>query len=307
MKKYVVIGTLIIFGIVGAIIMQKQWPKKSAQKAPTTLQVAASFYPLYYFTSQIVGDKGTVLNITPAGAEPHDYEPLPQDIINIEQSKLLVLNGQLEPWGSEIKTNLAGKSTKILEVGTGLISRTVTGEDGTVGADPHIWLDPKLAQKIVDKITASLTQIDPSDSKTFQSNHDILIAKLVSLDQEYQTGLAQCTSHDIITSHAAFGYLGSEYGLTQIPISGLSPDAEPSLQDLARIAKFARDNHVQYIFFESLVSPKLADTIASEVGAKTLVLSPLEGLTPGEIAAGRDYFSVMRDNLTNLRTALICQ
>ena len=126
------------------------------------------------------------------------------------------------------------------------------------------------------------------------------------MDTEYKQGLSSCEGKNIITSHAAFGYLAAAYGLNQVPIAGLSPDAEPSPRQLADIAKFAKDNQVKYIFFESLVSPKLSQTIATEVGAQTLVLNPIEGLSEEEMSHGKTYFSVMQDNLTNLRTALQC-
>ena len=122
----------------------------------------------------------------------------------------------------------------------------------------------------------------------------------------YRQGLSNCAEKNIITSHAAFGYLATTYGLNQVSISGLSPDAEPSPQQLADIVKFAKDSHVKYIFFESLVSPKLSQAIANEVGAQTLVLNPIEGLSDEELAQGKDYFSIMRNNLKNLQTALQC-
>jgi zinc transport system substrate-binding protein len=274
---------------------------------PTKMAVVASFYPLYYLSSQIGGDKAAVYNITPAGAEPHDYEPTAQDLARIEKSRLLVLNGGgLEAWAEDISKNIDPAATAVVVAGEGLMTGQVE-EDGQRAADPHIWLSPQLAQRMADRITQAFVQADPANGEYYQANAQVLNAKLQGLDAEYRQGLSDCASKSIITSHAAFGYLAAAYGLTQVSISGLAPEAEPSPQQLIGIAKFAKDNQVKYIFFESLVSPKLAETIANEVGAQTLVLDPLEGLSDAELAAGKDYLTEMRNNLANLKTALACK
>jgi zinc transport system substrate-binding protein len=180
-------------------------------------------------------------------------------------------------------------------------------EDGQDVIDPHIWLSPPLVKQITDKITQALIQIDPANSNYYQTNANSLKAKLDNLDVEYKQGLSNCAEKNIITSHAAFGYLATTYGLNQVSIAGLSPDAEPSPQQLADITKFAKANNVKFIFFESLVSPKLSDTIANEIGAKTLVLNPIEGLTNDEISQGKNYFTEMQNNLSNLKIALQCK
>ncbi len=279
---------------------------KIPQAKSSKIQVSASFYPLYFFSQQIGGDKANVINITPVGAEPHDYEPTAQDVAQIENSKLLVVNGSLEPWGDNIKQNLNSKNTIIVTVGDGIINQQVM-EEGKNITDPHIWQSPPLAKEIVDKITNGFIQIDPANKNYYQSNANILKIKLDDLDTQYRQGLANCAQKNIITSHSAFGYLATAYGLNQVPISGLSPDAEPSPRQLADIVKFAKVNNVKYIFFESLVSPKLSDTIATEVGAKTMVLDPIEGIVNEDMAKGENYFTKMQENLANLKIALECK
>lgn len=259
------------------------------------LQVSASFYPLYFFSSQIGGDKSTVHNITPAGAEPHDYDPSTQDIANIEKGNMLVLNGGVEAWGDKIKDNLKGTNVKVVVAG-----------DGETMKDPHVWLNPDLARQEVEKITEGYIAIDPTNANYYKNNQSNLDKKLDELDAKYKAGLVNCQSRDIITSHAAFAYLAQRYGLSQVAISGLSPDEEPSSQQLAGVASFAKKNNVKYIFFESLVSPKLSETIANEVGARTMVLDPIEGISDDDIKQGKNYFTVMEDNLKNLQTALLC-
>jgi len=269
------------------------------------LQVSASFYPLYFFSSQIGGDKASVQNITPAGSEPHDYEPTAQDVARIENGNMLVLNGGVEAWGDKIKDNLKGKNVKIIVAGEGLLTKDLT-ENGEQMRDPHVWLNPQLAKKEAEKITEGYITIDPANTNYYKDNEKQLDNKLIQLDAEYKKGLANCQSKDIITSHTAFAYLADAYGLRQVSISGISPDEEPSPQQLADVADFAKKNSVKYIFFETLVSPKLSETIANEVGAKTLVLDPLEGISDEDRMQGKNYFTVMEENLKNLQTALEC-
>jgi zinc transport system substrate-binding protein len=270
-------------------------------------QVTASFYPYYFFASQIGRDKANVVNITPAGAEPHDYEPSAGDIVRIDSSQLLILNGQVEPWGIKIQSDLKGKSTAVLVAGAGLFTQKVTDESGITGIDPHIWLSPTRAKVQVKAILNEFIKLDPQNTDYYITNAATLQAALDKIDSDYKTGLASCQKKDIVTSHAAFGYMASDYGLTQISIAGLSPDAEPSIKEMANITNFVKANGIKYIFFESLVSPKLSQTIANETGAQILVLDPLEGLTPNAIAQGQNYLTVMEQNLHNLKVALNCK
>ena len=260
------------------------------------IKVVASFYPIYFFAAQIGGDRVEVENITPSGAEPHDYEPTARDLAGIENSALLILNGgNLEAWGNKIKDNLSGGKVVVITAGDDLITQ-----------DAHVWLDPILAKKEAQNIAQGLVKIDPRGSSYFENNLKTLEIKFDKLDNDYRNGLINCEEGNIITSHAAFGSLAARYQLEQISIAGLSPDEEPSPQKMAEIVKFAKDNNIKYIFFESLVSPKLSETIATEVGAKTLVLDPIEGISEEGMQKGKDYFSIMEDNLKNLKEALQC-
>lgn len=265
------------------------------------LQIVTSFYPLYFFTTQITQTKADVHNITPAGAEPHDHEPTTKDMAKIENSDILIINGaKFEGWAEKIKDTINKQSTTILNISENLESKDI------IGTDPHFWLDPVLAKKEVEMITNKIIEKDPANQEFYLKNSQALIEKLTNLDNQFKSELANCQTREIVTSHFAFGYLAHEYNLNQTSVSGLSPDEEPSPKKLAEIAKFAQDNKIKYIFFESLVSPKLADTIAQEIGAKTLVLNPIEGITPSEISEGKNYFTEMQNNLINLKIALQC-
>ncbi len=305
MNKQKIVPILFLIIIAGAIILsiKDKIGTTSNTQNDTRLQVTTSFYPLYFFASQIGGDKANVINITPAGNEPHDYEPSPQDIKAIVNSKLLVLNGgSLETWGDKIKEVVNPSHTLIVVAGQDIINQTLA-EGGNTVVDPHVWLSPPLAEQMVDKIKAGFEAVDPANTAYYEAQAQALKLKLSDLDAQYQKGLSSCTKRDFVTSHAAFGYLATAYHLNQIPIAGLSPDSEPSPRQLSDIIQLAKKDNIKYIFFESLASPKLSETIAREVGAQTLVLNPIEGLTPDDIAHGQDYFTEMQSNLINLEIA----
>lgn len=271
-----------------------------SRSSENRISIVTSFYPLFYFASRIAGENALVNNITPAGSEPHDYEPTPQDMVRIEQSDLLILNGVgLESWGNSIRDILKNSSVMIVLVGETLAGRTEH--------DPHVWLNPKLAMEEVRTIQRALEQIDPVSKTDYEKNAQSLIDELLALDKDYREGLQKCQNKDIITAHAAFGYLADEYGFEQVAITGLSPDAEPTPKKLAELSDFAKRHDVRTIFFETLVSPKLARTLAQEIGAEPLALNPLEGLSNEEISQGKNYFTEMENNLTNLKIALQCQ
>ncbi|MCI4625704.1 MAG: zinc ABC transporter substrate-binding protein [Candidatus Magnetoovum sp. WYHC-5] len=273
----------------------------------TKLPVVASIYPIYFFSKAIGGGKAEVFNMTPSGVEPHDYEPTALDMARIEDSKLVILNGGgLEGWEKNVKKNIKSDHTLIVIAGEGLANQQMV-EEGKNTIDPHIWLSPTLAQKMVDNIATGFIQVDHANADYYKTNASTLKAKIETLDVAYKTGLKNCKEKNIITSHAAFGYLAASYGLKQVSIAGLSPDNEPSPRQMVDIVKFAKANNVKYIFFESLVSPKLSQTIANEIGVQTMVLNPIEGLTAEEVAEGQDYFTIMMSNLTNIQIALRCR
>ena len=260
----------------------------SASGASGKETVVAGFYPLAYAAQEIGAGRVEVTNLTPPGAEPHDLEVSPQDVAAIRDADLVLLLGhgfqpQLE--------DAAGNGDNVLRLldTPGLALRS---DD-----DPHVWLDPLRYARIVTRIGAALGE--PAAAER-------LVARLRRLDREYRRGLSHCARHELVTSHEAFGYLADRYGLEQIAITGLSPEAEPDPGRLQHVVDLIRARGVTTIFFEPLVSPRIADTIARETGAKTAVLDPIEGLTDGELAHGDDYFSLMRRNLAALRDGLGC-
>jgi zinc transport system substrate-binding protein len=257
--------------------------------AKDNASIVAAFYPLAFAAQQLGGADGRVTNLTPAGAEPHDLELKPSDVATVKDAGLVLLMGHgFQP---QLERVAADSDAKVLTL---LDTPGLRRND----EDPHVWLDPLRYALLVDQIGKALDATPAA--KRF-------VERLKALDRELRAGLAHCARHEIVTSHAAFGYLAERYGLTQIPVEGLAPEAEPSPRDLARVVALARKNGVTTVYAETLVSPKLAETIARETGARSDVLDPIEGLTPKAVAAAADYFSVMRANLAALRRGLGCR
>lgn len=281
-----------------------------AQEAGKKISVVATFYPLQDFAQSVGGDAVTVRSIVPAGTEPHDYEPTPQDIVSIYQAGVFLLNGAgIDAWAEKIRPELEKRGVTVVQMSEVVSPLSIGAEaDGETDAfDPHFWLDPVSAQKEVEALRDAFILRDSSRADAYAENAKRYIALLADLDREYREGLRQCELHTIVTSHQAFAYLAKRYGFETISISGVSPEAEASPRALAELAGTVRRLGLRYIFFETLVSPKVAETLAEEVGAQTLVFNPLEGLTDEERQAGKDYLSIMRENLNNLQTALQCQ
>jgi zinc transport system substrate-binding protein len=273
------------------------------------IQVVATFYPVAEFAREVGGDKISVTTLTKPGTEPHDFDPTPKQLAQIYDAKMFVYNGAgLEPWVDKITKDLESSDVFRVDSSSQISLQKKDPSDTEDGSptDPHIWMDPELAMKEVNNIRLGLIAVDPVNAQYYVDRAIAYTDKLQALDDAFKKGLASCQSKDIVTSHQAFTYLAKRYGLNAVGIAGLSPDDEPSPQKLAQVADFVKQNNVKYIFFETLVSPKLSQTIASETGAKTIAFNPLEGLTNDEIKAGKNYITIQNDNLKALRTALDC-
>jgi zinc transport system substrate-binding protein len=256
--------------------------------------VVAAFYPLAYAAEQIGGPNFSVTNLTPPGAEPHDIELTARQVAAIQQADVvLYLSHGFQP-AVEDAVRDANRTT--VDALAGIDIRTGAGDEAG-RPDPHVWLDPVLYARIVRRVGAALGRPRGAEA---------LAARSLALDRAYRTGLGDCRRRAFVTSHAAFGYLAARYGLEQIAITGIDPESEPSPRSLAKLARLVRREHISTVFFERLVSPKLAETVAREAGAKTAVLDPIEGLTANEQRQGATYFSLMRQNLRELRTVLGC-
>ncbi|MED3652250.1 MULTISPECIES: metal ABC transporter substrate-binding protein [Heyndrickxia] len=283
---------------------------KKSQEDTSKLKIVTTFYPMYEFTKNIAGDKASVELLIPSTIEPHEWEPTPKDIANIQSSDVFVYNSPyMETWVQSIQKSNDNDKLEFVEASKGisLVEGVEEEEHGHEEEhehghemDPHVWLSPALAKQEVQNITSALVKADPSNKDSYEDNSKKYMEKLTQLDQEYRTELQNVKKKEIITQHAAFSYLASEYGLQQVPIAGLSPEQEPSAKKLAELKKFAKEHDVKVIYFEELASPAVAKTLANEIGAKTEVLNTLEGLSDEDQENGLDYIKVMEKNLEKL-------
>jgi zinc transport system substrate-binding protein len=259
--------------------------------------VVAAFYPLAYAAEQIGGPSVQVENLTPPGAEPHDLEVSSDDVRALESADLVLLMGHgFQPQLEQAADQAGGRTVRLLDTPELRLAGSPDQSGGDI--DPHVWLDPVRYEAIVERIADALGR--PAAARP-------LVARLNRLNRGFRAGLADCARHEIVTGHEAFAYLAQRYGLRQVSILGLSPEAEPTPGKLSSVIDEIRTSGATTVFTETLLSPKLAETVARETGATTAVLDPIEGLTPEEQAAGDDYFSLMRQNLAKLRAALGCR
>ena len=295
----------------------------SGPTAPHTMSVVASFYPIEFAVQQVGGAHVNVRTLTKPGAEPHDLELSPKDVAGVADADLVVYARGFQP-AVDTAVDQEG-STHALDVApsahldlaappegddpradpTATSTALSTSDIGPASArDPHFWLDPQRYAAVATVIGARLAQADPENAGDYTSNAARFASTLDTLDSELKAGLATCANRDLVTSHAAFGYLSQRYGFTQVAISGLSPDVEPSGSRLAEIADFVKTHDVTTIYAETLVEPAFAETVSRSTGATVATLDPIEGLTSA--SAGHDYLEVMRSNLATLRSGQGC-
>ena len=295
--------------------------------AADVLDVAVGFYPYQYVTEIVGGPDVAVTNLTKPGGEPHDLELTPQQVAGLSTVDLVVYSRGFQPAVDVAVDQQAADQAFDVLTAVDLMEgeHSDHGDEGDEhadedehtdeseqaddtdehaeesGQDPHVWLDPTRLATIAGAIADQLAERAPDKAEAFRSRAAALQAELTTLDDEMRTGLASCQRQEIVTSHDAFGYLAGAYGLEQVSLAGLSPDAEASPNRLAEVATFAKENNVTTIFFEELASPRVAESLAREVGAEATVLSPLEGAPQTG-----DYLTAMRENLSTLRAALDC-
>lgn len=269
-------------------------------KEQDKLQVTASFYPMAEFARAVGGDKAQVTTLVPDGAEPHDWEPSPRDLTKIGRSQLFVYNGLVEPWAEQALQAVAERKVLSVQAGSGLY-------DNGSKQDPHVWISPKKAMIEVQRITEAFCEADAANAAYYQANCRQYLEQLQQLDKQMQEIAASAQKKVFITSHAAFGHLAADYGLRQLAVNGLSPQAEPTPADLQRLAGIVKQEQVGYIFFETLSDPRIAQVLAKETGAETAVLDPLEGLSEEGRKENLDYIKIMQRNIDNLKLALLVQ
>ena len=282
-------------------------------KQPGQLRIVAAFYPFQFVAQRVAGDHATVASLTEPGAEPHDLELTPRQVASLTTANLVIYEKGFQPAVDEAVAQ--SDNPEVIDTRTVVPLRplAVTEDDHDQGAgaehddsglDPHVWLDPTNLSPIARAVAERLSTLDPDHAADYAHNADALDEQLVRLDRSFRSGLTHCVRTEFITTHAAFGYLAERYHLTQIGISGLSPDSEPSPARIAEVQRVAQDHRLTTIFYETLVSPAVAQAIAGDLGLATDVLDPIEGITSQ--SRGQNYLSVMSANLAALRKAGEC-
>ena len=268
------------------------------------LTVVASIFPLYDFVTQVGGDRIDATILIPSGSEPHSWDPKPSDIVRLSRADIfLYIGDDMEPWARRILGSFTADGPAVMKAD--MLASSSVPEGGV--RDPHLWLDLSNSIRIVEEIAVSLSKLDPSNETYFRTQADGYITKLKDLDDRFTRVLSTCGKRTFVTGgHGAFGYLAARYNLTQVPVYGLSPDSEPSPRYVAGIIRRIRQDGIKVVYFEELISPRLAEIIARETGAETLLLHPGGNLTASQWTEGMTFLSLMEDNLKNLGRGLEC-
>lgn len=261
-----------------------------APPADGRVAVTAAFYPYAFLVERIGGDDVALSTLTPPGAEPHDLELTARQTAALGESDLVVYAGGFQPAVDEAVDAQAKEA-----------ALDVNGLAELRDGDPHLWLDPNRYAEVGSAIAKRLAALDPDRAADYEGRAEALTTELTALDADLETGLKTCERREIVTSHDAFGYLADRYDLEQIAVTGITPEEEPTPGRLAEVARLAEQRGVTTVFFEELLSPRTAESLAREIGAEVAVLNPLEG--PPESG---DYVTAMRTNLDALRAALGC-
>jgi zinc transport system substrate-binding protein len=285
------------------LIPGQAWPR------PAPLKIVTSIFPLQEFAKEIAAERAEVSLLLPPGAGVHTWQPRASDIVRLSGADLFVYVGAgLEPWIGGLLRSSSSPQLKVLAVADSLpLKEHADGEPGETGLDPHVWLDFGLNMMIADAIAAKLIELDPAGAAFFQAGAVRLKDKLAGLDAAYSQALKSCAGRImVIGGHAAFGYLARRYGLEQLSLAGLSPDAEALPSRLMSAVTRGRENKVRAVFTEANSSPQRAEVLARELRAEVLVLHTAVNLSQKEWTSGLTFFDLMEENLLNLRRGLGC-
>lgn len=302
-------------------------PSSSSGAKDGTLTVMASFYPLQYLAEKIGGEHVTVTSLTPAGAEPHDLELSPKTVDALSSADAVIYLAGFQSAVDEAIEQQAPKTVidvspavQLVEAGVDANHPSEEEDEDTdeaqsseadghedhhhdMSADPHFWLDPVRMANAATLVGDKLAEANPANAEMYKTNAKALKDELTSLGNDLVSKTSTCQIKTFVTAHTAFGYLADRTGLTQVGISGLDPDSSPSPARLAEISQIAKDQGVTTIFTEALIDPKIAQTLADDLGISTAVLDPIESQTD----PSKDYSGVMNDNIDALTKALNCQ
>lgn len=302
--------TIIVLGIY-AVSNIAQKSKNNSQK----ITIVTTLFPLYDFAKNIGQDKVEVSLLLPPGVGPHGFEPKPSDIVKINESNLFIYTGKfMEPWAEDIIKGSSNKNLKIVDSSSGIaVMKEEKHEDEHADehedeeVDPHIWLDFDNSKIMIDNIVKALIEKDPANAVFYQKSAADYKTKLAQLDNQYRSALSKCENKEIVYGgHYAFGYLSKRYGLAYESAYGISPDSEPSAQNLIKLVEQIRKERIKFVFAEGLLNPRVAETLAKETGSGILYLNPAGNLSKEDFEKNVSFLSIMEENLANLKTGLQC-
>ena len=313
----------ILFLCVASIACQRQEQQAGKTKQ---LTVVTTLFPLYDFTKNIAGDKASITLLLPPGVEAHSFEPKAGDMLRVNGADLFIFTGKfMEPWVDGLLKGVDNKWLLVVDASAGITPMEEKGDHHTHGqgkgkmndkedrhehgkVDPHIWLDFGNAQKMVSNILEALVAKDPVHKDYYTKNSDAFIAKLADLDRRYRESFSSCKKSMFVHGgHFAFNYLANRYNLTYISAYQGSPDSEPTPKRIISLKKMMQDNNIQYIYYEELITPRVADVLARETGAKLLKLHGAHNISKEEFEKGITFLSIIEENLKNLTVGLECQ
>lgn len=311
-----------LLGTLSAAVLLAACGGPTSQGSGDGPTVVAGFYPFAYVADRVAGEHASVTNLTEAGAEPHDLELSPRQVAELTEADLVIYEAGFQPaLDDAVAENVQGETLEVTDVADLSDTGEADGHEHDHGAghgddqgddhgseaeqlDPHIWQDPTRMVPVAEAAAERLAAIDPDHADAYRAKADALVADLTALDEEFESGLANCERRTFVTSHSAFGYLAQRYDLELVPIAGLTPDSEPSPARLAELRDLVTEEGVTTIFTERLTDPAVAETLADEAGVEVDVLDPIEGLT--DATEDEDYLSLMRANLDALQRANGC-
>lgn len=311
----VLLLAVVIVAVVAYVVLSHPAGSSTGtEKSDGTIQVVTSFRPITLLVKPVAGDHATATQILPAGAEPHEYEPTPGDAIAIQNAKILFYDGPfMEPWADRLAnaTNPGIVRASFFDAIPDSVFTQLKAEDPDFPdpeQDPHIWLSPQLAEYYVEDIADKLAAADPANATAYHANAEAYEARLKKLDEDYKTGLSNCTTRTFLTSHAFLNYQAAAYNLTALSITGLSPDAEPSVQQMAAILGTAKANNVKGVIAETDEVEALSQSVATELDLPLYPYTTMEVLPQGTLTEeDNDYVAIMENNLQQLRQTLQCQ
>lgn len=324
MKNVYIIFTIIVIALFGIFFMREEVVHQMEEQEKPI--IAASIFPYAEIARHVGGDYVTIRTIVGNGIDVHDFEPAPSDINKIETSDIFIYNGyELEPWAEKLTDDLEREQVKYIEVATMLGGDDHASDEavseGTVeepleatedehghshSEDPHLWVKIDNMIEVAEAVRDELISSNPEYAEYYIENTELYITLLEELDRQYREGLAQCAIRKAVVSHDAFGYLGEEYDIEFTSIAGLSPNDEPSLQELAEITLMMNDQGIRHIFVNPSDGTDLAETVARETGAEILSLNDSSVVSSEQVSEGITYTRIMQSNLKNLQTGLQC-